>query len=128
MTLREAKRRWPNSAKDLKSDSEHLKDLGDDRREIMAGSSEGKSTLGTIGGVIKTLLGDHATGKGESEELLVVECWVKDRTKDSSDEDILNEAGEKTKHQNVPRSPKYPGEIRRVFTCNAGKIVLEVQR
>ena len=124
MTLREAKRRWPNSAKDLKSDSEHLKDLGDDRREIMAGSSEGKSTLGTIGGVIKTLLGDHATGKGESEELLVVECWVKDRTKDSSDEDILNEAGEKTSIKRTTK-PKYPGEIRRVFTCNAGKIVLE---
>ena len=124
MTLREAKRRWPKFAKDLKSDNEHLKDLGDDRREIMAGSSEEKSTLATIGGAIKTLLGNHSTGKGETEELLVVECWVKDRTKISTDEPVYNEAGEQVGVRRTTK-PKYPGEIRRILTCNAGKIVLE---
>jgi len=124
MTLREAKRRWPKFAKDLRSDSEHLKDLGDERREIMAGSSEEKTTLATIGGAIKTLLGDSGSGKGETEELLIVECWVKDRTKVSADEPLYDDTGQQIGITRTTK-PKYPGEIRRIFTCNAGKIVLE---
>lgn len=107
MSVREARRMWPEHAEDIQSDNEVLKELGDERiANIQGGSQAKKGYFGTIAGLIKNMLNTSNSGSGESDQLLVVECWAKDFTKD--------DAG----------NLKYPGAIRCVQTCNAGKIVL----
>jgi len=108
MSVREAKRRWPEFAEDIVSDEEYLKDLGDSRREVTANTKgQPKGYFSTFAGVVKNMMNLSGDSKSEGEELLVCECWVKDYT--------TNEAGES----------KYKGNIRVVTACNGGKIVLE---
>lgn len=106
MSIREAKRKWPKHADEIVTDSQKIKDLGDDRREVaMGGKASG--LLSTISSVVKHLISTSGEGAGEKDETLVVECWFRDYT-DGED-----------------GSPKYPGYIRRIITCNCGEVVLE---
>lgn len=108
MSIREAKRRWPEFADDITSDDEFLKELGDTRREVTANTKgQPKGYFSTFGGIVKNMLNLSGDSKVEGAELLICECWTKDYT---TGEDGM---------------PLYKGNIRVITTCNGGKIVLE---
>lgn len=107
MSLREARRRWPKFASQIQADADYLKELGDERREVIGGRpGEPKGYFSTFGGIVKNIINTLGLGKGKGDELLVVEAWVKDYTMANGE-------------------PKYPGYIRCVTTCNGGKVVME---
>lgn len=115
MQVREARRRWPDKADQIKGDGEHLADLGSERREISAGgqvAQEQAGLLATISGAITSLVSrkDDAAAEGD-EETLVVEAWVRDYTT--------------TKGEDGTDVPMYPGYIRRVTACAAGLVVVD---
>jgi len=108
MSVREARRRWPQFADDITSDEEFLKELGDTRREVSANTKgQPKGYFSTFGGIVKNMLNMSGESNVEGEELLICECWVKDYTE--------KEDG----------TPLYKGNIRVITVCNGGKIVLE---
>lgn len=108
MSVREAKRRWPEFADNITSDDEFLKELGDTRREVTANTKgQPKGYFSTFGGIVKNMLNLSGDSKVEGAELLICECWVKDYT---TDDDGM---------------PLYKGNIRTITACNGGKIVLE---
>ena len=107
MPVREARRRWPEVAEFIRADGEILKELGDDRREVMGGNaSQPKGYFSTISSVVKNMLNVAGESVTESEETLIVECWVKDYTVDE-EENML-----------------YPGGIRVIQVCSGGHVVL----
>lgn len=126
MSLREARRRWPEFAEQIRADSEILKDLGDERREIQGGREiSERGYFSTFAGVIKNFLHVSAEGKGKADECLIVEAWVKDYTKEEAEEEaIAIIQGQKLTIQEKILKPKYPGFIRCVTTCNGGELVL----
>lgn len=108
MSVREARRRWPQFSDDITSDDEFLKELGDTRREVTANTKgQPKGYFSTFGGIVKNMLNLSGESSAEGAELLICECWVKDYT--------VGEDG----------LPLYKGNIRVITTCNGGKIVLE---
>ena len=108
MSVREARRRWPEFKDDITSDDEFLKELGDTRREVTANAKgQPKGYFSTFSGVVKNMLNSSSEGKAEGEELLICECWCKDYSKDEEGNDL------------------YKGNIRVITVCNGGKIVLE---
>ncbi len=111
MSLREARRRWPDKASEIKADSELLEKLGDDRRELITGSSM-DGFFAKIGSTIMSLFATAGVPNKTRDELLVVEAWVKDYST-IADKETGNIRA------------KYPGNIRCVIACNGGKIILK---
>lgn len=108
MSVREAKRRWPQFADNITSDEEFLKELGDTRREVTANTKgQPKGYFSTFSGVVKNMLNMSGESSAEGKELLICECWAKDYT--------VQEDG----------TPLYKGNIRIITACNGGQIVLE---
>lgn len=124
MTLREVRRIWPDKADEVKSDSEYIQKLQDTRKEVAGGKGKGMDFFGTIAGVVKHFI-NEATGGGsdEEEEVLVVECWCKDRSEAEDVQVVLDEEGVAIEERVT--YPKYTGHIRRVICCNGGEVVLE---
>lgn len=125
--VRDVRRIWGAKANDVVNDEDIIKQLGDDRRTVVIGKTDTSSHSGTIGGVVKSLLSSGKATDGIKDQVLVVECWVKDRTRtkiekitESGDVD-----GEVYVTKEIVEKPKYTGEIRRIITCNMGKVVLE---
>jgi len=109
MSVREARRRWPEVAEHITSDKQLLDELGDERIEVSANTrGKLKGYFSTISGVVKNMLNVTGESHGEDDELLVVECWAKDYTRETD---------------GVKSWDKYPGNIRCVTTLNGGKIV-----
>ena len=107
MSVREAKRRWPELAEHIKADDEILRDLGDERREIQGGRpAVPKGYFSTFAGIVKNMLNITGDADADKAETLIVEVWVKDYT------------------QNENETPLYPGNIRVIQTCSGGKVVL----
>ena len=136
MSVREARRRWPEQAKEIQSDEEYLKKLGDERREVQSGGKAGSGGYwATFSGVVKQILSTISSEKAESDEVLVCECWVKDRTEIVDKEELTKigtelldenpeiDLADELSRYNVVK-PKYPGFIRRIQSCNGGNIVL----
>ena len=147
MSVREAKRRWPKYKKDITGDVEFLKDLGDQQRDVIGGKpGVPKGYFSTFGGIIKNMLNVAGEGKGESDELLIVEAWIKDYTilreqvlqiinpenpeepiqlpVDSPEAMAIIDSNEIDYEITTTEQPKYKGFIRVVTTCNGGKVVL----
>lgn len=79
ISIREAKRRWPKHASDIIADDEYIKAINDQRTEITGAKQDEQSYLTKISNVVKNLVSSrNATEAEESEETVVVECWVKD--------------------------------------------------
>lgn len=122
LSLREARRRWPEKADIIKPDSDIIKELQDERREInsMQGSKKPKNMLITIAETAKELFNwmnrDQDT---PSDEVLIVECWCHDYTTSSDEE------GRKGKKPGdvVYQKSKYRGNIRCVVACNGDKVL-----
>jgi hypothetical protein len=111
MSVRAARRKWPEFADKIKSDTEQYEDdIGAVRREINSGTPQPQSSYITrFAGSLKHVIGNLVgLGTEEDEEMvLIVECWAKDYTVDSEGND------------------KYKGNIRYIVCCNDGKNVLE---
>lgn len=141
MTVRQARRMWPDKAREIKGDLELINDLGDDRHEI-AGDRKAAGYLSTFGSAIKNMISPSDKGKGEGEEeVLIVECWVKDYTMITEEEPVMEPVIEETTGEpavdlitgepimeqtgtRVVTYPKYPGHIRCVTCCNGGQTIL----
>lgn len=110
MSVRDIKRRWPETAKNVVPDSEILKELGDDRRELVTGSGLGfnRSLFTTYSNTVMRLInwGTKDT-LGEDDQAVVCECWCKDYSIDKEGNYV------------------YPGNIRLVTITNGGNVVLE---
>jgi hypothetical protein len=143
MTVRKAKRMWPDMADQIVSDKEVLESLGDDREEMATGKSD-RGFLGTISSVIKTFTTDADKQRRDDDaKTLIVECWVRDYSTETVEEEILGDVIDESTGQPIEdpdnsgqvlqevietrevTRPKYPGNIRVVTACNAGKVVLE---
>jgi hypothetical protein len=112
MSVREARRRWTDHAEVIKSDAEYLQELGDTRIDVQPGkNTKAKGYLSTISGIVKNMLNTSADGSGQSDQVLIVECWVRDYTRTPGD-------------QPDKFVDKYPGNIRCIQTCNGGKVIL----
>lgn len=101
MSVREARRRWPHMADQIKPDSEFMDELGRERRELQTGTSV-DGYLSRLGTTIKSVFNRVSGKTGEKDDqLLVCECWVKDY------------------------SDQYPGDIRCIIAGGGGKLVFE---
>lgn len=114
----EIKRQYPKLATKIKPIGDLLKELNDERREISSQIGEQKSQSMFVS-ILTTVKELFETGKGaikdDSEEDLVVEAWVLDKTmvdREYPDGTVQNE-------------PLYPGYIRMIRVCQGGKVVLE---
>lgn len=114
MSIREAMRRWPDKAKQIKPDMEILAKINDNREEIIAKSKGLKGTFTSYGSTIKKLMNSFGMAQDEGDECMIVECWCKDYT-------TTKEAGEDGTEYT---RPKYKGFIRCVTVCNGGELVL----
>jgi len=114
MSIREVRRKYPDKADKIEADSSYLSRLGvDDLREVISGKpGKVQGWLASIGNVVKHMMGNTEgdAGKSDQDEVLIVECYVKDYTKTTG---------------NGETKPKYPGEIRYIVTCNCGELILE---
>ena len=85
ITVREARRRWPEFAEKIKSDGDMLDKLSDARMEVqanMTGKEGAGSYLTTFGNVIKHVMNlAGSSAKQEGDEVLVCEMWAKDYTR-----------------------------------------------
>ena len=118
MNVREARNNpnWKDKADAIRPDREFYELLGDDRLEVSKGepSSRLQGAVVSIMNTVKELLNFTSSDPGEdTDELLVVECWVRDRTRT------------KVKDDESKTMPKYPGEMRYIACCNGGNVVLE---
>lgn len=122
MLLRAAKRKWPEHADKIVADQDILKEIGDNRREIGDHSSnKNTSYLSTFVNAVKNIINNSGSSEEKSDEVLIVEAWVKDYTEVPVGEIIENEDGSKDQMY----EPKYTGNIRRIQVCNAGRVVLD---
>lgn len=106
--VRKLRRRYPKFAKQIKSDSEILKELGDTRLSLVSGGqgNRPKGYLATFAGIVKNLVNTTDSQEQEADETLFIECWFRDYSTDESGALI------------------YPGAIRRVALCSGGEVVL----
>ncbi len=122
MSLRAAKRKWPEHADKIVADQDILKEIGDNRREIGDySSSKNTSYLSTFVNAVKNIINSTDSSEEKSDEVLIVEAWVRDYTEVPIGEPIKNEDGSTSQAY----EPKYTGNIRRIQCCNAGRVVLD---
>lgn len=130
MTVREARRLWPGKAASIKSDTELLSQIGDDRKDNINPAPSGPiGIMGYIRGLLGTGVGAGGLAQRD-DEVLVCECWVKDYTMETVQErQTVMKEGPDGKPVEVEvmtemTRPKYPGYIRCVITCCGGKVIL----
>ncbi|MBW2623941.1 MAG: hypothetical protein JRD68_13620 [Deltaproteobacteria bacterium] len=107
MSVREARRKWPDFANQITPDDEYIKNINDQRQELASGG-QGKaaSYITTISNVIRNLVSSSGRGSEEvGDETVVVEMWLKDYSTDDKGEYI------------------YPGNIRRIQCGCCGMVV-----
>ena len=110
-SIRSLKAKYPAKADKIKSGDDMIKQLMDDERREIAGETSGNnaSVFTSIASTVRELINFVAgTSEGE-EETLLVEAWVRDKTRVTE---------QKESH------PKYTGEIRYILACS-GDVVLE---
>lgn len=130
INVREARRMFPEMKDKIKPDTEYLDDLGQERR-FSSGFSTSKSSTKTFTNVLNRLAPFFGS-KTDSEELLLVECWVKDYTMVTQKEPaidpltgqpMVDEDGQPVMEEY--EVPKYKGFIRCVTCCNGGIVLAD---
>jgi len=128
MTVREARRKWPEFADKIKGDQTIIKELEDGRRDVNAEAGQKpEGMMVSLASVAKEILNWKTGTDAEEEELIIAEAWVRDRTRTTREEvEVMEAVGEEVMEEEITiiEEPKYPGEIRYIVACN-GKIVLE---
>lgn len=106
MDIREARRRWPTMADQIKADAQILEQVNDTRSEVVTGAAS-SGLLMRFAGAVRSFFSGPASNQanGNQDRVLVIECWAKDYTQ--------GQGGD-----------FYPGKIRCVTVCNAGTLVL----
>ena len=111
MTVREARRRWPDKAGEIVADKEWIEQLADNRSEVISPMSKQRAGyMTTFMGMVKNMLNNAEEGSEEDDDVLILECWVRDKSRKANgdmEEDL------------------YPGNLRCVWTCNGGEVVLD---
>lgn len=120
MSVREIKRKYGDKASEVIADEEFIDKLGEERKSVNPlGDNTSGGYSATIGSTVKTVLSNGTQGtKTTKDNVLVVECWYRDTS--TVDEEETIEGGKK-----VTTRPKYKGGIRKIVTCNCGKVILE---
>jgi hypothetical protein len=113
MSVREIKRRWPETGKKVKPDSEFNNLIEDERREVGGGAHDTeKKMFGafiTLSNSVKQLLSFKFANEDDEEVALVCECWTKDYTmvdyEDPQDknEEILSIINKPAEDESVPQ-------------------------
>ncbi len=118
--LREAQRRYPDA--DIKADSDVLKDLQDDRREINSPqSTQGRNIFVTVASKVRQIMNyTGGSGTDKKDEVLMVEAWVKDYSKKKRT-GTAKQGDTKVEMQET--ESKYPGDIRYILCCNGDKVL-----
>ena len=126
MTCLEAKKKWPNAV--IKADSALIKELDDERRNVNSQvGTKPQGMMVSLANVAKEVLNWGTKEDAASDELVIVEGWVRDNsTKKVVREEVVEAVGD------IPTQmifiedelPVYPGGIRYVVACN-GSTVLE---
>lgn len=113
MTVREARQKWPKQAARIISDRELLEQIEDKRLDVKSAAADPrkKGFWSSIAGVVKHMVDNTTEEQDADEEVLIVECWVKDSTR------IVVEGGQEV--------DLYPGNIRCITCCSGGEVVLE---
>ncbi len=136
MPIHQARRRWPESAKFIKPDSEWKDALGEKRREIVGGSARPVPKSATGGDYARShahLEGNPAllSIMGRGQEVLILEIWAKDYStmpvvqqeavvELDLDSGKIRELSPEVKTQEA----QYPGYIRVAQCCNGGDVIL----
>lgn len=129
MTVRKLKRLFPDSAEEITADYDAYKDdFGDSRREVSGLDIKNTMSEGTtsFGGSIVNLVGNMGTGGENSDEALVIECWVKDYSMVSEEVEVpfYDDFGRRGGTEKIIKSrPLYDGFIRCITVTN-GSVVL----
>jgi len=110
VSVREARRRFPDYAEKIIADSELYSSIGDTRNEVAYTNSNNKGMLDRFKNVMKSVVG-MLEKTGNDDSVLLVECWLKDYTMIEDKETGFS-------------MPKYPGFIRCITACNGGNIVV----
>jgi hypothetical protein len=103
-TVREAKRIWPEQSGKITGDLALLEDIQDERQESQDAGR--RSITRTVINSLTRFLSGSKPSRDDSDELFIVEAWVKDYTQENG-------------------KSKYKGNIRRVRVCNGGAVVLD---
>jgi hypothetical protein len=124
ISLRDARRLWPDVADQIVADRDWLDQLGDTRLEVQSSmSQQSKGYFSSIAGVIKNMVSNADDESRDVDEVLIVECWVKDYTRQRGVEydELTGEAIPGTEYE----EDVYPGNLRCVTSCNGGKVVMD---
>ncbi|MBA3031011.1 MAG: hypothetical protein FP816_19665 [Desulfobacteraceae bacterium] len=105
MSLREARRRWPDCADKLVADDEYIKAINDQRNELTGANKGEQGFITKISNVIKNLIASKGINSESNQETVVVEAWVKDYSKDKDGNNL------------------YTGNIRRIQCGCCGNVV-----
>lgn len=105
LSVREARRKWPQVADQIVSDTTLLSEIGDDRQDETAMKASRRQIV--IDTVRRWLSGDTQATDDDCDETYIIEAWVKDYSTDQTG------------------NPVYPGNIRRVRVANGGGVVLD---
>jgi hypothetical protein len=125
MSLRDARRIWPDQADKIIADRDWLDQLGDSRLEVQSNmTQQSKGYFSSIAGVIKNMVTNADDESRDIEEVLVVEAWVKDYTRVKGQEELLDNEGRVIDTVEYEED-LYPGNIRCVTSCNGGNVVLD---
>jgi hypothetical protein len=113
MPIREARRRWPKMAAQILADEDLLAQLGDGREQVLSPIARERDNwfVSMLAGLSKMFTNTASDMRGRSDKVLVVECWVKDYTRKKNDDGTEQDL--------------YPGNIRCVWVCNGGQLVLQ---
>uniref|UniRef100_A0A6M3JSG7 Portal protein n=1 Tax=viral metagenome TaxID=1070528 RepID=A0A6M3JSG7_9ZZZZ len=132
MSVWELKRRFPQFADKIQTDSEYIKELGDDRRTVTGDSGKSGGWKSIVSGIVRSIGGlGGVTDADESQETLLLETWVRDYTRVKRVErkpimdDQHRDTGQFEEVETEDLVFKYPGCIRRVRSCNGGELVLD---
>lgn len=128
MSVREAKRKWPDSEGDIKSDMSLLEEIGDERNEEH-GTQKPTMKQIVISGNTKFIGAEKSAGEeSDDDQLFITEAWVKDyskrpKKKDDKKEPVDEESTDEEIEEDQAEAV-YPGNIRRIIICNGGTVVL----
>ena len=127
-SIRRLRAKYPKLAEKIKSDTDVLDELNDDRREINAVTDKtpgrGQNILITLQNVVRSignLFQTESIADIDAEKTVVVKCWYRDDSTVKDGEPYVDDDGNLVQH--VRR--KYKGGIRYIVACSGGEAVLE---
>jgi|LSQX01.2.fsa_nt_gb hypothetical protein len=127
-SIRRLRAKYPKLAEKIKSDTDVLDELNDDRREINAVTDKtpgrGQNILITLQNVVRSignLFQTESIADIDAEKTVVVKCWYRDDSTVKDGEPYVDDDGNLVQH--VRR--KYKGGIRYIVACSGGEVVLE---